>query len=165
MAHGPSDGLRESSFLQTQYPPIPYLFPTFLYPSILQETYHSNLHSTALTSILDGSIRGFAYIEFESADDAAEAIFNMNDSELYNRVIKVDIAKPHRGAGGLDSSLPGMDPFLWTTLLSTVLVALFSCHLSLVLVTAFLLPLSCYRFLVTGFLFLVLLRIVLVTGT
>lgn len=58
----------------------------------------------------DGSIRGFAYIEFESADDAAEAIFNMNDSELYNRVIKVDIAKPHRGVGGLDSSLPGIYP-------------------------------------------------------
>lgn len=31
----------------------------------------------------------------------------MNDSELYNRVIKVDIAKPHRGLAGLDSSLPG----------------------------------------------------------
>ena len=32
----------------------------------------------------------------------------MNDSELYNRVIKVDIAKPHRGLAGLDSSLPGI---------------------------------------------------------
>src|SRR2546423_6793815 len=67
-------------------------------------------HLTILISYLDGSIRGFAYIEFESADDAAEAIFNMNDSELYNRVIKVDIAKPHRGIGGLDSSLPGIFP-------------------------------------------------------
>lgn len=57
--------------------------------------------------MVDNSIRGFAYIEFESADDAEEAIFNMNDSELYNRVIKVDIAKPHRGLAGLDSSLPG----------------------------------------------------------
>ena len=59
------------------------------------------------TNFVDNSIRGFAYIEFESADDAEEAIFNMNDSELYNRVIKVDIAKPHRGLAGLDSSLPG----------------------------------------------------------
>lgn len=32
----------------------------------------------------------------------------MNDAELYNRVIKVDIAKPHRGLAGLDSTLPGM---------------------------------------------------------
>jgi hypothetical protein len=34
----------------------------------------------------------------------------MNDSELYNRVIKVDIAKPHRGLAGLDSTLPGISP-------------------------------------------------------
>jgi hypothetical protein len=32
----------------------------------------------------------------------------MNESELYQRVIKVDVAKPHRGLAGLDSSLPGM---------------------------------------------------------
>ena len=60
--------------------------------------------------ILDNSIRGFAYIEFEEAEDAEEAIFNMNESELYNRVIKVEVAKPHRGIGGLDSSLPGNPP-------------------------------------------------------
>ena len=61
--------------------------------------------STFLTA--DNSIRGFAYIEYESAEDAEEAIYNMNDSELYSRVIKVDVAKPHRGLAGLDSSLPG----------------------------------------------------------
>jgi hypothetical protein len=32
----------------------------------------------------------------------------MNDAELYARTIKVDVAKPHRGMQGLDSSLPGM---------------------------------------------------------
>ena len=32
----------------------------------------------------------------------------MNDSELYNRVIKVEVAKPHRGLAGLDSTLPGI---------------------------------------------------------
>ena len=57
--------------------------------------------------LLNNSIWGFAYIEFEFIDDAEEVIFNINDSELYNRVIKVDIAKPHRGLAGLDSSLPG----------------------------------------------------------
>ena len=56
----------------------------------------------------DNSIRGFAYVEYEDADDAAEAIYNMNDSELYNRVIRVDVAKPHRGLAGLDHTLPGM---------------------------------------------------------
>jgi RNA recognition motif-containing protein len=57
---------------------------------------------------VDNSIRGFAYIEFESPDDAEEAMFNMNDAELYNRVIHCEVAKPHRGLGGLDTSLPGM---------------------------------------------------------
>ena len=56
----------------------------------------------------DNSIRGFAYIEFEEMKDAEEAIFNMNEAELYNRVIKVEVAKPHRGLAGLDSSLPGI---------------------------------------------------------
>jgi RNA recognition motif-containing protein len=58
--------------------------------------------------MLDNSIRGFAYIEFEDPEDAQEAIFNMNDAELYNRVIKVEMAKPHRGLAGLDSTLPGI---------------------------------------------------------
>jgi len=57
---------------------------------------------------VDNTPRGFAYVEFESAEDAEEAIFNMNESELYNRVIKVDVAKPHRGLGGLDHTLPGI---------------------------------------------------------
>jgi RNA recognition motif-containing protein len=57
--------------------------------------------------IPDNSIRGFAYIEFEEPADAEEAIFNMNDSELYNRVIKVEVAKPNRGFAGLDPTLPG----------------------------------------------------------
>ena len=59
----------------------------------------------------DSSIRGFAYIEYESAEDAEEAIFNMNDAELYNRVIHVEVAKPHRGLAGLDPTLPGMSSF------------------------------------------------------
>lgn len=40
--------------------------------------------------------RGFAFIEFESAEDAAAAIDNMNDSELFGRTIRVNIAKPQR---------------------------------------------------------------------
>lgn len=58
----------------------------------------------------------------------------MNDSELYNRVIKVDVAKPHRGAGGLDSSLPGTLPSLTLPslfLLSLVLLSFAPCPLSL----------------------------------
>lgn len=38
--------------------------------------------------------RGFGYVEFEDATDAKEAISNMDQSELYGRVIKVAMAKP-----------------------------------------------------------------------
>lgn len=40
--------------------------------------------------------RGFAFIEFESAEDAAAAIDNMNDSELHGRTIRVNLSKPQR---------------------------------------------------------------------
>lgn len=38
--------------------------------------------------------RGFGYVEFEEAVDAKEAIDNMDQSELFGRVIKVSMAKP-----------------------------------------------------------------------
>ncbi|KAL8926068.1 MAG: hypothetical protein Q9172_001947 [Xanthocarpia lactea] len=38
--------------------------------------------------------RGFGYIEFEVAGDAKEAIDNMDQSELFGRVIKVAAARP-----------------------------------------------------------------------
>ncbi|KAJ5899328.1 hypothetical protein N7495_004072 [Penicillium taxi] len=39
--------------------------------------------------------RGFGYIEFELAEDAFEAIDNMDGSDLYGRTITVAAAKPH----------------------------------------------------------------------
>ena len=38
--------------------------------------------------------RGFAFIEFESGEDAAHAIDNMNDSEICGKTVRVNIAKP-----------------------------------------------------------------------
>lgn len=38
--------------------------------------------------------RGFAFVEFEFAEDAAAAMDNMNDSELFGRTLKVNFAKP-----------------------------------------------------------------------
>ncbi|XP_054153161.1 peptidyl-prolyl cis-trans isomerase E-like [Oppia nitens] len=38
--------------------------------------------------------RGFAFIEFESAEDATAAIDNMNDSEIFGKTIRVNTAKP-----------------------------------------------------------------------
>uniref|UniRef100_A0A8C3PLQ1 Peptidyl-prolyl cis-trans isomerase E n=1 Tax=Calidris pygmaea TaxID=425635 RepID=A0A8C3PLQ1_9CHAR len=40
--------------------------------------------------------RGFAFVEFELAEDAAAAIDNMNESELFGRTIRVNLAKPMR---------------------------------------------------------------------
>ncbi|KAI9865587.1 MAG: hypothetical protein M1824_002328 [Vezdaea acicularis] len=40
--------------------------------------------------------RGFGYVEFELPEDAREAIDNMDQSELYGRVIKVAAAKPQK---------------------------------------------------------------------
>ncbi|KAI6089025.1 peptidyl-prolyl cis-trans isomerase E [Hypoxylon rubiginosum] len=48
--------------------------------------------------------RGFAYVEYEDADDAKEAIDNMDQSELFGRVLKVSAAKPPKSANeGLGS--------------------------------------------------------------
>lgn len=48
--------------------------------------------------------RGFGYVEFESAEDAKEAIDNMDQSELFGRVIKVNVAKERKAEGeGLGS--------------------------------------------------------------
>ncbi|KAJ4306896.1 hypothetical protein N0V88_000268 [Collariella sp. IMI 366227] len=44
--------------------------------------------------------RGFAYVEFEDADDAKEAIDNMDQAELFGRVIKVSAAKAPKSAAG-----------------------------------------------------------------
>lgn len=48
--------------------------------------------------------RGFGYVEFELAMDAREAIDNMDQSELFGRVIKVAQAKPQKDSSeGLGS--------------------------------------------------------------
>lgn len=48
--------------------------------------------------------RGFGYVEFEHAADAKEAIDNMDQSELFGRVLKVNIAKERKAEGeGLGS--------------------------------------------------------------
>jgi RNA recognition motif-containing protein len=50
--------------------------------------------------------RGFGYVEFESEEDAKEAIDNMDQSELFGRVIRVAGAKPSKVKGeGLGSKI------------------------------------------------------------
>lgn len=47
-----------------------------------------------------GEHRGFGFVEFESAEDAAAAIDNMHNSELYGRVLRVNYAQPNKIKGG-----------------------------------------------------------------
>lgn len=48
--------------------------------------------------------RGFGYVEFEDPADAKEAIDNMDQAELFGRVIKVSMSKPQKSASeGLGS--------------------------------------------------------------
>jgi len=56
--------------------------------------------------------RGFAFIEFESAEDAAHAIDNMNDSELYGRTIRVNLAKPMKMKEGATRAVWTEDSWL-----------------------------------------------------
>ena len=59
--------------------------------------------SYCLTSIIDITIpldfeteahRGFAFVEFEDVADAAAAMDNMDEAELFGRTLKVNIARP-----------------------------------------------------------------------
>ncbi|RUS90556.1 hypothetical protein EGW08_001644 [Elysia chlorotica] len=56
--------------------------------------------------------RGFGFIEFESAEDAAHAIDNMNDSELFGRTIRVNLAKPMKVKEGASRAVWADDTWL-----------------------------------------------------
>lgn len=54
-----------------------------------------------------GKHRGFAFVEYEDADDAEECIFNMDGAELAGRTIAVGVAHPnqtHKLSGGAPAS-------------------------------------------------------------
>ena len=47
-----------------------------------------------------GKHRGFGFVEYLDRDDAATAIDNMHNAELFNRVLKVNYALPAKIRGG-----------------------------------------------------------------
>jgi peptidyl-prolyl isomerase E (cyclophilin E) len=58
---------------------------------------------TDLNMPVDGTSqkhKGFAFVQFDDKDDAAEAIDNMNNAELFGRVLRVNLAKPDAMKGG-----------------------------------------------------------------
>eukprot|EP00894_Picocystis_sp_ML_P002894 jgi/Pico_ML_1/53411/g3966.t1 len=44
--------------------------------------------------------RGFAFVEFEEPEEAADAMDNMNHAELFGRVLRVNYAQPMQIRGG-----------------------------------------------------------------
>ena len=67
------------------------------------EIVHVTLPRPELPSSTDPH-RGFGYVEFDVSSDAKEAIDNMDQSELFGRVIKVAAAKPQKDSNeGLGS--------------------------------------------------------------
>ena len=54
-----------------------------------------------------GKHRGFAFVEYEDADDADEAIFNMDGAELSGRTVSVSVAQPNQVNRLLSSSSSG----------------------------------------------------------
>jgi len=56
--------------------------------------------------------RGFAFIEYELAEDAAAAIDNMNDSELFGKTVTVNIARPRRIKEGYSRPVWSEDSWL-----------------------------------------------------
>jgi len=58
--------------------------------------------------------RGFAFLEYELAEDAAAAIDNMNESELCGRTVRVNIAKPMKNKEGGSRAVWNSDEWLQT---------------------------------------------------
>ena len=55
-----------------------------------------------------GTHKGFAFVEYEDADDAAEAIYNMDGAELFGRVLNVNLAQQNQVNLGSNKAV-------WTT--------------------------------------------------
>jgi len=63
---------------------------------ILQEAFNPFGETNSIQMPLDyvtGKHRGFAFIEFQSREDAEAAIDNMNESEIFGRTVKCNFAK------------------------------------------------------------------------
>jgi len=56
--------------------------------------------------------RGFAFIEFELAEDAQAAIDNMNDGEMFGRTLRVNFAKPMKISEGSTRPVWASDEWL-----------------------------------------------------
>ncbi len=44
--------------------------------------------------------KGFAFVQYDEKEDAADAIDNMHNAELFGRVLRVNLSKPDAHRGG-----------------------------------------------------------------
>lgn len=65
---------------------------------------------------LKGSNRGFAFVEYTDADDASEAIYNLDGSELYGKVLSVSLAKEGQGRLDTNKAVWSTDEFFQETM-------------------------------------------------
>lgn len=56
--------------------------------------------------------KGFAFIEFQLPEDAADAIDNMDNGELLGRTIRVNLAKPNKFRAGNTKPIWADDEYL-----------------------------------------------------
>lgn len=61
-----------------------------------------------------GKHRGFAFCEYEDANDAEECIFNMDGAELIGRTIAVSVAQPNQ-VNKLTSGAPTSTEAIWNS--------------------------------------------------
>ncbi|KAL5612151.1 hypothetical protein BROUX41_000305 [Berkeleyomyces rouxiae] len=70
--------------------------------SVPRDDRHKNNNAEGATA--EPTNRGFAYVEFESVDDAKEAIDNMDQAEFFGKTIRCSAAKaPKSATEGLGS--------------------------------------------------------------
>jgi RNA recognition motif-containing protein len=65
---------------------------------------------------LKGSNKGFAFVEYTDADDASEAIYNLDGSELYGKVLSVSLAKEGQGRLDTNKAVWSTDDFFQETI-------------------------------------------------
>ena len=56
-----------------------------------------------------GRAKGFAFIEYDDGDDAAEAIYNMDGAELFGKILTVNIAQAERMSLGSNKAVWSTD--------------------------------------------------------
>ena len=69
----------------------------------LRDVFATHGSVTSTTVVLDretGRSRGFAFVEFESGDEAERAIGAMDGAEVNGRRLTVNVARPRREGGG-----------------------------------------------------------------